>query len=102
VTEPEVRRSRVLTQEHNDRRILRWLAVDNNALLAWAEHAATRSKNDAVRAMATELTEDHKALADKLKPQAAQRANPIIIDRNWLRRFLSCFDTTKHENAGQK
>jgi len=73
VTEPEVRGSRVLTPEQNDRRILRWIAVDNDALLAWAEHAATHSKNEAVRAMAAEMADDHKQLAAKLKPQPAAR-----------------------------
>jgi predicted outer membrane protein len=59
VLDPTPHPTGVLSPERNDRRIVRWLAVDHEGLMECAKFAANHSTNDAVKQFAREIAAEH-------------------------------------------
>jgi predicted outer membrane protein len=56
----------VMTPQENDRRITRWLALDNQMVLECAKIGAERATNPEIRSLAESLAAEHKHCLDEL------------------------------------
>jgi len=57
----------VITPQENDRRIARWLDVDNESMIACAHMAESHAHNSAVKDLARTLNAEHKRMQERLK-----------------------------------
>jgi len=57
----------VVTPQENDRRIARWLDVDNESMIACTQLAESHAHNPAIKDLARTLNADHKRMQERLK-----------------------------------
>jgi len=57
----------VITPQENDRRIARWLDVDNESMIACTHIAESHAHNSAIKDLARTLNADHKRIQERLK-----------------------------------
>jgi len=84
----------VITPQENDRRIARWLDVDNESIIACTHVAESHAQTPAIKDLARTLNADHKRMQERLKaftryelpaPSADRAAAPVNTKATLLR-----------------
>jgi len=67
----------IISPQENDRRIARWLAVDNESLRGCAEMAEDRTENTRIKELARAIVADHKRFHERLNAFTSTTADDV-------------------------